>query len=58
LLLAMAISLAAYVVAFAAALALDQPFGPVLVAALVLLAAAGVVLRLWGLARQQATIGR
>jgi zinc transport system permease protein len=57
LLLAVAVSLAAYLAAFAAALALDQPFGPVLVAVLVLLAAAGLVLRLWGLARREAAIG-
>jgi zinc transport system permease protein len=45
--LAIVISLAAYLLAFAAALALDQPFGPTLVAVLVLLAAASLLLRVW-----------
>jgi zinc transport system permease protein len=57
LLLAVAVSLAAYLVAFAAALALDQPFGPVLVAALVLLAAAGLALRLSGRAQRETAVG-
>jgi zinc transport system permease protein len=55
LLLAMVVSLLSYLVAFAAALALDQPFGPVLVAVLVLLAALGLTLRLTGLAQRDAS---
>jgi zinc transport system permease protein len=58
LLLAVAVSLAAYLLAFASALALDQPFGPVLVSVLVLLACAGLLLRLWRTAGREAASGR
>jgi zinc transport system permease protein len=44
--IAVAISVAAYLFAFAGALVFDQPFGPVLVTVLVSLAAVGLVLRI------------